>query len=85
MGVVVFARKHILLGLLLLLITMVESHRAKALVWKCSPLALLFHPLEGWTNGEMNHSSKREMKKTAKKMRGQLLPSDDIGLRIVKS
>lgn len=75
----------ILLGLLLLLITMVESHRAKALVWKCSPLALLFHPLDGWTNEEMNHSSKREMEKCAKSMRGQLLPGDDVGLRIVKS
>lgn len=75
----------VLLGLLLLLITMVESHRAKALVWKCSPLALLFHPLQGWTNGVLDHSSKREMEKCAKSMRGQLLPGDDVGLRIVKS
>ncbi|KAH0381996.1 hypothetical protein KCU92_g6597, partial [Aureobasidium melanogenum] len=75
----------ILLSLLLLLITMVESHRAKALVWKCSPLALLFHPLQGWTNGELEHNSKSEMEKCAKSMRGQLLPGDDVGLRIVKS
>ncbi|KAG9759986.1 hypothetical protein KCU73_g3111, partial [Aureobasidium melanogenum] len=75
----------VLLGLLLLLITMTESRRANALIWKCSPLALLFHPLQGWTNGELDHRSKDEMEKCAKSMRGQLLPGDDVGLRIVKS
>lgn len=75
----------ILLGLLLLSITMIESRRANALVWKCSPLALLFHPLQGWTDAELDHSSKRDMEKLAKSMRGQLLPSDDVGLRIFKS
>ncbi|KAG9610557.1 hypothetical protein KCU77_g2609, partial [Aureobasidium melanogenum] len=75
----------VLLGLLLLLITMTESRRANALIWKCSPLALLFHPLQGWTNRELDHRSKDEMEKCAKSMRGQLLPGDDVGLRIVKS
>lgn len=75
----------VLLGILLLLTTMIQSHREKALVWKCSSLALLFHPLQGWESRDLSDISKREMKKCAKGMRGQLSQSDDVGLRIIKA
>jgi hypothetical protein len=75
----------VLLGILLLLTTMIESHRNKALVWKCSSLALLFHPLQGWDTGDITHTSKKEMDKCAKEMRGQLSQSDDAVLRIIKA
>jgi hypothetical protein len=80
-----FPASVVLLGILLLLTTMIQSHRENALVWKCSSLALLFHPLQGWDDGEMARTSKKEMDKCAKGMRGQLSQSDDAGLRIIKA
>ncbi|THZ01936.1 hypothetical protein D6C93_03351 [Aureobasidium pullulans] len=80
-----FPATVVLLGLLLLLATMVQSHLDKALVWKCSPLALLFHPLQGWNDDDLDHVSKHEMEKSAKGMRGQLMQGDNFGLRIVRT
>jgi hypothetical protein len=80
-----FPASIVLLGILLLLTTMIQSHRENALVWKCSTLALLFHPLQGWNDREMARTSKKEMDKCAKGMRGQLSQSDDAGLRIIKA
>ncbi|THW77143.1 hypothetical protein D6D19_02506 [Aureobasidium pullulans] len=80
-----FPATVVLLGLLLLLATMVQSHLDKALVWKCSPLALLFHPLQGWNDDDLDHVSKHEMEKSAKGMRGQLMQGDNSGLRIVRT
>jgi len=80
-----FPATIVLLGILLLLTTMTQSHRAKALVWKCSSLALLFHPLQGWETQDMADTSRKAMDKCAKGMRGQLSQGDDAGLRIVKA
>ncbi|THW43298.1 hypothetical protein D6D21_05429 [Aureobasidium pullulans] len=80
-----FPATVVLLGLLLLLATMVQSHLDKALVWKYSPLALLFHPLQGWNDDDLDHVSKHEMEKSAKGMRGQLMQGDNSGLRIVRT
>jgi hypothetical protein len=80
-----FPATIVLLGVLLLLLTMLQSHLSKAPVWKCSPLALLFHPLQGWSQEELNHASKREMERRAKGMRGQLLESEHVGVRIIKA
>lgn len=80
-----FPATIVLLGILLLLTTMIQSYREKAPVWKCSSLALLFHPLQGWESRDMSDTSKNEMKKCAKGMRGQLSQSADASLRIIKA
>lgn len=80
-----FPAAIVLLGILLLVITIIQSYRDKALVWKCSSLALLFHPLQGWETQDMADTSRKAMDKCAKDMRGQLSQSENAGLRIIKA
>lgn len=74
----------ILLGFLLLVITIWESRRAGAMMWKCSPLALLFHPLRGWSDAELDCADAGDMKKAAKTMQAQLTNDEDSNLRIIR-
>ncbi|KAH0368178.1 hypothetical protein KCU65_g4232, partial [Aureobasidium melanogenum] len=75
----------VFLGLLLLIATIIQSHRSASMVWKSSPLALLFHPLHGWTDEELSRDSRSDMVDSAKRMRGQLLHTEDSGYRITRA
>lgn len=80
----IFPAVVVLLGLVLLVTTILASRRARAMAWKCSPLALLFHPLQGWNDDELDLSDAAEMKRSARAMRAQLLRDDVVGLRIAR-
>lgn len=70
------------LGVVLLTATIYQSHRAAIAVWKSSPLALLFHPLQGWTDIELGSVAPGNMEKSAKAMSARLTERDGQGWRI---
>ncbi|KAG9524918.1 hypothetical protein KCU93_g6008, partial [Aureobasidium melanogenum] len=82
---IIFPASLILLSLVILVITMSQSHNSVSMTWRSSPLAMLFHPLQGWSEDEMCLDSAPEMEKLSKKMHGQLRSNQDGALRIVKS
>lgn len=73
------------LSAVLLGITIVQNRVSQAVIWKSSALALLFHPLTGWDERDVDASSPKTMKKAARGMRGQLKDHEDQGLRIVRT
>lgn len=82
---IIFPSALILLSLIILVITMLQSHNSVSMTWRSSPLAMLFHPLQGWSEDEMCVDSTPEMEKLSKKMHGQLRSNQDGAFRIVKS
>lgn len=80
----IFPASIVLLGLLLLVFTTVQSHLTGTEIWKISALALLFHPLHGWSDEDLNKDSRREMVESAKSMRGQLVYTEHAGYRMVR-
>lgn len=48
-------------------------------------MAMLFHPLQGWSEDEMCLDSTPEMEKLSKKMHGQLRSNQDGAFRIVRT
>lgn len=81
----IFPASIVFLGLLLLIFTIVRSHLSTTKIWKTSALALLFHPLQGWTDEGLNKDSRSEMMESARRMRGQLVHAEETGYRIVRN
>lgn len=65
-----------LMTVVLLAIVIVQSHVKKAVVWKSSSLAMLFHRTEGWDIPPGSVSDRHELEEMARQMRGQL--RDDL-------
>ncbi|KAG9762448.1 hypothetical protein KCU73_g1910, partial [Aureobasidium melanogenum] len=82
---IIFPSSLILLSLGILVITMSQSHNSVSMTWRSSPLAMLFHPLQGWSEDEMCLDSAPEMEKLSKKMHGQLRSNQDGAFKIVRS
>ena len=75
----------VLLGIVLLVATIYQSRRVSIAVWKSSPLALLFHPLEGWSDTELNDVALGDMGKSAKAMSARLTVKDGQSWRISRT
>jgi len=75
----------VFLGIVLLGATIYESRRASIAVGKSSPLALLFHPLEGWSDTELNDVGLGDMGKSAKAMSARLTVKDGQSWRISRT
>lgn len=75
----------VFLGVILLVATVYESRRAAIAVWKSSPLALLFHPLEGWSDTELSGVTLDNMDKSAKAMSARLTEKDGQSWRISRA
>jgi len=80
----IFPASIVFLGLFLLVFTIVQSHLSGTEIWKISALALLFHPLQGWRDEDLDKDSRSEMMRSAKSMRGQLVYTEHAGYRIVR-
>lgn len=80
----IFPASIVILGLFLLVFTIVQSHLSATEIWKISSLALLFHPLQGWSDEDLNKDGRSEMMESAKLMRGQLVYTEDAGYRMVR-
>lgn len=63
----------ILLATLLLILTICQNQASNTYIWKSSPLALLFHPLQNWAPEEVDMGSLGMMEKLAKSLDGQLV------------
>lgn len=74
-----------LLGAILVVATIIDSHHARVVLWRTFPLAFLFHPLEGWDHADVKTTGRDEMEKIAKNMSGQLIPGKDGVLKLMKS
>ncbi|KAL9061347.1 MAG: hypothetical protein Q9162_000221 [Coniocarpon cinnabarinum] len=65
------------LTILLLIIVIIQTHKKRAVVWKSSSLALLFHKLDGWDIPEGSITDRHKVQDVASRMHGQL--RDDVG------
>lgn len=74
-----------LLGILLLAATIYQSCRSGTGIWKSSPLALLFHFLQGWTHADLDHAAVPGMEKSAKAMPAQLTKDGDSHWTIARA
>lgn len=75
----------VLLGILLLAATIDQSRRSGVAIWKSSPLALLFHPLQGWSHADLDHVAVPGMEKSAKAMPAQLTKDRESRWRIARA
>lgn len=74
----------VLLGIVLLAGTIHQSCRSRVAIWESSPLAILFHPLQGWSEADLNHVAEGEMEKSAKVMWARLMKEDGPRWKIAR-
>ena len=68
----------VLLTLVVLVAVILETKRQKAIAWKSSTLALLFHNLDGWDISNQSIRNVQELEKVAQRMTAQLADYGDI-------
>lgn len=69
---------------LFLIFCVLFSAQEDALVWKSSPLALLFHGLHGWEERELKYSRLRSMEEKARGMEARLESDEKGNIRLLR-
>lgn len=66
-------------------ISIAFSLQKRNLVWKSSPLALLFHQLQGWNSEDLDVRNRSEMKETAERFWAQLIEDERGSVSFVRA
>lgn len=75
----------VLLAAVILSISILLSKEGAQIVWKSSPLALLFHGLSGWNPADLNQNSTTRMKEQAQNMPAKLSEDENGVVMLVRT